>query len=55
MINPAECMSCGACEEICPQGAISMKPAPNSIYSKAVVDPVLCIICGECNGVCPAE
>ena len=42
-----DCISCGACESICPVGAIS---AGDGRY---IIDPDLCISCGECAEVCP--
>jgi len=44
-----ECISCGACESECPEGAIS---AGDSIY---VIDPEKCTDCATCVGVCPVE
>jgi len=41
------CVSCGACEAMCPVGAISMGDAHFEI------DPEKCIECGACNGICP--
>jgi ferredoxin len=43
----SECISCGACEAECPEGAIS---AGDNIY---VIDPALCKDCGACADVCP--
>jgi ferredoxin len=42
-----ECISCGACEAECPEGAISQGP---DIY---VVDPAKCTDCHACADVCP--
>lgn len=42
-----ECISCGACVDECPVGAIS---EGDPIY---VIDPDTCIDCGVCAGVCP--
>lgn len=41
-----ECISCGACVDTCPTGAITME-------DKAVVDAASCVDCGACEGVCP--
>ena len=40
------CVSCGACLDSCPVGAISMD-------SQAVIDAGACIDCGACEGTCP--
>ena len=41
------CVSCGACEMMCPNGAISMGAEHFEIDSEK------CIECGYCNSVCP--
>ena len=41
-----ECISCGACVDACPVGAISEGDA------KYVIDEDSCISCGACAGVC---
>lgn len=42
------CVACGACENACPVGAISMGDG------KFEIDPDKCIDCGTCAGQCPA-
>ena len=42
-----ECVSCGACADQCPVGAISM----GSDHME--VDPDKCAACGMCQPVCP--
>ena len=42
-----DCVSCGACAEQCPVGAISEGDG------KYVINPDLCVECGACVGVCP--
>lgn len=50
MINPDECMSCGAClDNICPNEAIYLDG------SKVAIDLKKCQQCDVCDGVCPAE
>lgn len=44
-----ECTMCGACEPVCPAGAIS---AGDGQY---VIDANLCSDCGACEPVCPVE
>jgi len=47
-VNQDECVACGNCAEICPEGAIA-------IGSKASIDAASCIGCGECLQVCPEK
>ena len=42
-----DCVSCGACVDACPVGAIS---AGDTQY---VIDADMCIECGACEGACP--
>ena len=42
-----DCVSCGACAEACPVGAISEGDG------KYVINPDLCVECGACEGACP--
>ena len=42
-----ECVSCGACAEVCPVGAISEGEG------KYVIDADACLDCGACAGACP--
>lgn len=44
-----DCISCGACEAECPEGAISEGD------SQYVIDPSLCKDCGSCAEVCPTD
>jgi ferredoxin len=44
-----DCISCGACETECPEGAISQG---DTIY---VIDAAKCSDCGSCASVCPTE
>jgi NAD-dependent dihydropyrimidine dehydrogenase PreA subunit len=44
-----DCLSCGACEPECPEGAIS---EADGFY---VIDATLCADCGACVDVCPNE
>ena len=41
------CVACGACEDNCTVGAISMGDG------KFEIDPEKCIDCGSCAGGCP--
>ncbi len=49
MVNSEKCLGCGACESLCPVGAIKLKKG------KAVIDTKKCIKCGSCMSLCPAE
>ncbi|MGC9363034.1 MAG: DUF362 domain-containing protein [Fidelibacterota bacterium] len=44
-----DCISCGACESECPEGAIS---EGDTIY---VINSDKCTDCGSCVEVCPSE
>lgn len=46
------CCGCGACESICPAGAISVHSDENG-FRTAFVDDTKCIHCGKCRTVCP--
>lgn len=49
-----QCTGCGACERICPFGAISMGPdAEGFLYPR--VNFSLCRNCGLCGRLCPAN
>lgn len=48
-INQNKCTGCGACVNICPVGAISIK------NDKAIIDQSKCIKCGKCLDVCSQE
>lgn len=43
------CISCGACEGVCPTGAISEGDG------KYEIDKDTCVSCGSCADVCPQE
>jgi NAD-dependent dihydropyrimidine dehydrogenase PreA subunit len=44
-IIDSECTACGACEDVCPEGAITVDEV-------AVVDAEKCIDCGLCIDEC---
>jgi heterodisulfide reductase subunit A-like polyferredoxin len=48
------CSACGACEDVCAYGAISVEDVAvrNGTVKKAVVNEVLCKGCGTCGAVC---
>jgi ferredoxin len=49
-INDDECISCGACQPVCPVECIS-----EVADGKRKIDEDACIDCGACAGVCPVE
>jgi len=53
------CIGCGACEEVCPFGAIELREEEKELEEivlrtrKSYVNPVLCKGCGACIAECP--
>jgi len=45
-ISKEECVACGACVDVCPEGAITVEDV-------AVVDVKKCLDCGACVDECP--
>jgi len=58
-VNEALCIGCGACEEVCPFGAIELKEEEKQLEEillrtrKSYVNPALCKGCGACIPECP--
>lgn len=48
ILRPDRCLACGACVEICPQGAIAWE------QNATVTDRERCTVCGACIEVCYA-
>lgn len=48
-----QCSNCGACYNICPKGAISLKT--DGLFYTPSVDNKLCVDCSKCAGVCPVN
>jgi ferredoxin len=46
--------NCGACAEICPTAAVTMKPYKGLLLIPTT-KPSICIGCGACQNVCPAK
>jgi ferredoxin len=46
--------SCGACAELCPTGAVSMREGPTGLLEPRL-DPAYCIGCGACQNACPVR
>ncbi len=53
VVEYKDCCGCGACHEVCPKSAITMKIDEYG-YVYASIDNELCVDCGKCKGVCPA-
>lgn len=49
-LSYTDCVSCGACAETCPTGALMMRERDLQTYE---LDIVRCIYCGDCVEVCP--
>ena len=52
--NYEKCTGCGACQNVCPKGAIVLKDDSCLGFQYPVIDHNLCIDCGVCQNVCPA-
>ncbi|MDD2439000.1 MAG: CoB--CoM heterodisulfide reductase iron-sulfur subunit A family protein [Methanosarcinaceae archaeon] len=54
-VDEKRCVGCGACEEVCPYGAISLKTVSEQGRKslKSEVNPALCKGCGACAMACP--
>ena len=47
------CISCGACEYICPTLAIERRA--DNFRGTFIIDPMLCFDCDACPSVCPVD
>ena len=66
-VDPALCVGCGACEDVCPvdvPDAFNEKlsthkaiflPVPHNIPNTYVIDTAACTRCGECEKICPSN
>jgi heterodisulfide reductase subunit A2 len=50
-INPATCVGCQGCLEVCPYGAIQYLPEQRICQ----VNTILCKGCGSCAATCPSQ
>ena len=46
------CVGCSACVNVCPKGALSLKPDKYGYYCTSI-EPEKCINCGLCTKTCP--
>jgi coenzyme F420-reducing hydrogenase beta subunit len=50
--NKEDCCGCSACQQICSQNAITMRPDEEGfLYPE--IDKVHCVACGRCTEICP--
>ena len=52
-VNPALCIGCNRCADVCNFGAIGVNIEEGKIVSE--VNPLLCKGCGDCAAECPAD
>ena len=52
-VNPALCIGCNRCAEVCSFGAIGVPMDSSKMISE--VNPLLCKGCGDCAAECPAD
>ena len=52
VVDPALCIACQKCEEVCNYGAIGVNFDNNILVSES--NPLLCMGCGDCSAACPA-
>ncbi|MFX1571125.1 MAG: hydrogenase iron-sulfur subunit [Promethearchaeota archaeon] len=52
-VDPALCIGCNRCAEVCNYGAIGVNYEEGLLVSE--VNPLLCKGCGDCAAECPAE
>jgi heterodisulfide reductase subunit A len=52
VVNPALCIACQKCEEVCNFGAIGVNFDNDVLVSES--NPLLCKGCGDCAAACPA-
>ena len=54
-VNPAQCVGCNDCIQICPVNGKNGKMAIEIINGQAVINPEDCISCGLCVNICSFE
>ena len=53
VLSFSDCSNCGACYNICPVSAVTLKN--DSIFYSIDVDMSKCIDCGACTKACPVN
>jgi len=51
--NKEECTGCGACTQVCPSGALTMRDVGDKRVIEVRLD--ICIFCGQCQANCLTE
>lgn len=54
IVDKNQCYGCGACEQVCPVGCISMQPDSRG-FLYPIIDEEKCINCGKCQKHCIAR
>ncbi len=60
-VEEKACIGCGGCANVCPTGAVTMKPLQNPVKLKdgwiktevPELDPLKCVVCYWCHDFCP--
>lgn len=58
VLHPERCLNCGACEDTCGHGAVTVRRGPRPLagptdHTSRGVDRTRCRLCGECTIACP--
>lgn len=56
LLNPATCIACGRCADVCRFGAVSMTGPANDLVQKTyAIDALYCEGCAVCMPICPGQ